>query len=84
MQEVRDYSVKVADDLVNDWQNARNNGEYLLGTINENGNDIDVFEKILKDIRSGKTIDEVFDFVVANNIPISRYELAGLYILNGK
>ena len=84
VQEVRDYSVKVADDLVNDWQNARNNGEYLLGTINENGNDIDVFEKILKDIRSGKTIDEVFDFVVANNIPISRYELAGLYIINGQ
>jgi len=84
VQEVRDYSVKVADDLINDWQSAKSNGENLLGVVNENGNEIDVFEKILKDIRSGKTIDEVFDFVVANNIPISRYELAGLYILNGK
>lgn len=85
LQETRDYSIKAADDLINDWENAKADNTYLLGTVkDENENDIDVLDKILKDIRSGKPINEVFQWITDNNIPISKYELAGLYIINGQ
>jgi hypothetical protein len=80
-----DNAMKAATSLVDDWLKAKSEGGALLGAIRVDENtSIDPLEKIIQGIKSGYSIEEIADWITQNNVPITNYQLQGLYVLYGQ
>jgi hypothetical protein len=75
-----DTAIKEAQNLIDDWINAKNNYENLFEPIDN----VDPIDKIINGIRTGYSLQEIANWINKNNIPITKYQLQGLYYLYGQ
>lgn len=81
-----DVSVKAATSLVDDWSKAKSSVTPLFNPIlGEDGKtEYDPLDLIINYIRQGESIGNIVNLINSNNIPITNYQLQGLYYLYGK
>ena len=84
-----DVALKEAQSLVDEWMKTTSEGGTFLAPIqdtDDKGNPInrDPLELIIGYIRSGESIENIAAFINSNQIPITNYQLQGLYYLYGQ